>query len=487
MQLSGGAAFFGFAGAASANRTTSDPVSGAPVPDDPGQYTYATMGEGSNPTATLYGNFKCPYTKDFVLNNLEDVIREFVEPGRLDIRYRALAYEPPGESSHGSSYYYISSSDPRISECAMGAWNAEPNEYWAFFRDMFENRVSGDVTYDDMRARMRQSDLEERDTAISRAKDGRYEDPVYQTRYAAGDHGVEFTPTFELNGETTPPHHDTQDILNWIENRLPGAGTSSAPVGESGSATVGQGGDDWSRVGLSGSYDSPTAIATSLSYNGNHPTHVRLRNVGSDRFDAALEEWDYKDGWHTQETFGYAVLESGTHSLDGVSAEAGRVTTDHTFRSLEFGANFSATPVVFSQPQSYRGSHAVVTRHRNVSTSGMSVRLQEQESYGAHTTESVGYLAVEEGRGTLGGAAFEAGRTPESVTHGWHRISFDGSYSNPRFVADVQTYKGWNTSAVRYRNLSSSGVEVRIEEERSDDDEVTHRGESVGYLVFDGA
>jgi hypothetical protein len=99
---------------------------------------------------------------------------------------------------------------------------------------MFESQVSGNVTYDDMRDRMRQSDLEERDTAISWAKDGRYEDPVYQTRYAAGDDGVGFTPTFELNGETTPPHHDTQDILNWIENRLPmsvrAAPPSASPV-----------------------------------------------------------------------------------------------------------------------------------------------------------------------------------------------------------------------------------------------------------------
>ncbi|WP_227375697.1 hypothetical protein [Haladaptatus halobius] len=55
MRLSGGAAFLGLAGAASANHTTSGPVSGAPVPNDPNQFTYATMGEGNNPTATLYG------------------------------------------------------------------------------------------------------------------------------------------------------------------------------------------------------------------------------------------------------------------------------------------------------------------------------------------------------------------------------------------------------------------------------------------------
>ncbi|WP_433626991.1 DsbA family protein [Halomicrococcus sp. NG-SE-24] len=206
LRLTGGAALFGFTGTASANDAT-DPVSTAPVPGEPGQFTYATMGEGSNPTATLYGNFKCPYTKEFVLGNLEAVVEEFVEPGKLDLRYRALAYEPPGQSSHGSSYYYISDSDPRISECAMGAWDLAPDDYWAFFRDMFESQVSGTVTYDEMRSRMNDSDVDHRWGAISRAKDSDYEDPVYQTRYAAGDVGVTFTPTLALDGATTAPRH----------------------------------------------------------------------------------------------------------------------------------------------------------------------------------------------------------------------------------------------------------------------------------------
>ncbi len=368
----------------------------------------------------------------------------------------------------------------------MGAWDAEPGEYWAFFRDMFEDQVSGTVTYDDMRARMRQSDLEERGTTISRAKDGRYEDPVFQTRYAAGDDDVPFTPTLELNGDTTAPHHDTQEVLNWIESHLPENSTSSV-VGESWSASVQQSDpENWFGVGLAESYDTPVVIAKSLTYNGNHPTHVRLQNVGGGRFEFKLEEWDYKDGWHAKERLGYTVLESGTHSLDGAKAEAGRVTTDETFQSLRFEQDFSSTPVVFSQAQTYHGPHAVVTRNRDVTSNGMSVRLQEQDSYGWHTNESVGYLAVEEGHGTLGGSAFEAGRTSDSVTEDWPRLLFDRSYDSPQFVADIQTYHGWDSSEIRYRNLSSSGVEVRIEEERSDDSERDHTTESVGYLVFDG-
>ena len=484
LYLTGGAALLGVAGTASA----SEAVSTAPVPDDPGQFTYATMGEGTNPTATLYGNFKCPYTREFVLGNLDHVIEEFVAPGKLDLRYRALAYEPdPDDPSHGSSYYYISDSDPLISECAMGAWDADPHGYWSFFRDVFETQVSGTVTHDEMRERMADSGVDDRDAAISRARDDRYHDPVYWTRDAAYDAGVTFTPTLELNGETTAPHHDTQAVLDWISGHLPASSSSTSTLGEAGRRTVRQGStDDWFGESLSGTYDSPVVVAKSLAYDGADPTHVRLRSVGDDRFEFKLEEWEYEDGPHTSETVGYLALDDGTHSLDGATVEAGTVWTDDGFAAVSFDAGFASTPVVFSQPQTRRGLDAIVTRNRDVSADGMSVRCQEQDAYGAHMNEQVGYLAVERGYGTLGEAAFEAGRTADAVTHEWHEVTFDREYLDPQFVADIQTYDGYDASQVRYRNLTSSGAEVKIEEGRSEDDETVHRTERVGYLVVEG-
>lgn len=79
-----------------------------------------------------------------------------------------------------------------------------------------------------------------------------------------------------------------------------------------------------------------------------------------------------------------------------MKAESGRVTTDDDFQSVSFGRDFSTRPVVFSQAQSQSGLSAVVTRHDDVSQNGMRVRLKEQDSYGAHTTESVGYLVFDE-------------------------------------------------------------------------------------------
>jgi hypothetical protein len=49
----------------------------------------------------------------------------------------------------------------------------------------------------------------------------------------------------------------------------------------------------------------------------------------------------------------------------------------------------------------------------------------------------------------------------------------------------MQTIDGPNPAELRYRNLSDSGVEVRIEEEQSKDTETAHTTESVGYFVLE--
>ena len=54
------------------------------------------------------------------------------------------------------------------------------------------------------------------------------------------------------------------------------------------------------------------------------------------------------------------------------------------------------------------------------------------------------------------------------------------------FVADLQTFEGYNTAELRYRNLSGTGVDVKVEEEQSEDDETGHRYEAIGYAVFEG-
>jgi hypothetical protein len=265
--------------------------------------------------------------------------------------------------------------------------------------------------------------------------------------------------------------------------------TTLSVIGETGRLVTDQSGDsDWHTVSLTNSYTDPVVIMNPLSYNGGHPSHARLRNVGSDSFEFQIEEWNYLDQWHTEETVSYMVLEHGTHALpDGTSVEAGTLDTRLSFRSVSFSREFSSPPVVLSTVQTYNGPHAVVTRQRNVSTSGLKIRLQEEEAESWHTRESVGYVAIEPTAGTNDGTAFEAGTTGTTVNNGWHTIPFEQSYSSsPVFLSQIQTFEGTHPCGLRYRNLDSTDVEVFIEEEQSSDSEMWHTNENVGYLTLGG-
>lgn len=272
----------------------------------------------------------------------------------------------------------------------------------------------------------------------------------------------------------------------------PGERTASASVpGEIGSTTVEQAdADEWHGVGFERQHEDPVVVSKPLSdsYSDSHPAHVRLRNVGADGFDLQVEEWQYLDGDHRAETAHYLALAAGEHSVDDLAVDVGRVRTNHEFTGFAFGQSFDQRPLVFAQCQTSEGSDPVVTRLRNVTADGAEAMLQEEEAEehgGYHTPETVGYIAVEPGTGTVSGQPFEVGSA--DIHEEWDRIEFDQSYEDPKFVAGTQTFNGPNTANLRYRNLSASGVDVHVEEERSEDDETLHRYERVGYAVFESA
>ena len=91
------------------------------------------------------------------------------------------------------------------------------------------------------------------------------------------------------------------------------------------------------------------------------------------------------------------------------------------------------------------------------------------------------YVAVEAGTSLN----VQAGRTSDRVSEEWALISLERQIDvQPAFLAAIQTFDGTDTSTLRHRSLSSSGVEVFVEEEQSADDEVVHVTEVVGYLAL---
>jgi hypothetical protein len=260
--------------------------------------------------------------------------------------------------------------------------------------------------------------------------------------------------------------------------------------GEVGSVTINQpDAGTWHTVNLINRYIDPVVIMQPASFNGGHPTTIRIRNVTEYSFEFQMDEWDYLDGAHTTETIGYLVMEAGVYQLqNGTRIDAGVVEADHNFVEQVFYQTFTTAPVVLTQVQSAFESAAVVTRQRAIDVDSFQVKVQEEEGNdGAHAPETVGYIAIEPGAGAIGNMAFEVRRTPNAVTHSWYGIDFQHSYAAPIFLAGMQSYNGGNTAGVRYNALEADQTRVFVEEEQSADSEIRHVTEIIGYAVFDHA
>jgi hypothetical protein len=265
--------------------------------------------------------------------------------------------------------------------------------------------------------------------------------------------------------------------------------SSGSALGESGTVTIDQvDSNQWHTVTLNKAYASPVVIMQPPTFNGGDPSTIRIRSVGANSFQFQIDEWECRDGAHTTETMGYLVVEAGEHVLgDGTKVKAGTVSAGGALVSVAFGSAFGAVPVVLTQAQTVNEATAVATRQQEVSASGFKVRLQEQEAADrVHAAETVGWIAIDVHGGASSGPTMEAGRTADEVTHEWHAISFTQSYaSSPVFLAAMQTADGGDTASLRCQAVTSSGAEVFVEEEDSNDSETSHTTEVVGYIALE--
>ncbi|MEL6476807.1 MAG: putative Ig domain-containing protein, partial [Pseudomonadota bacterium] len=245
-------------------------------------------------------------------------------------------------------------------------------------------------------------------------------------------------------------------------------------------------GDTWFSVSFDVALDDPAVIAGPLSTNGAQQASVRIRNVSEDGFEYQLDEWDYLDGFHIEETLSWVAIESGRHTLDnGAVIEAGTGLGGTEFAGVSFSSAFDAAPVVFGQATSDNGPAAITTRLDDVSANGFSFKFQEEEAADqVHPTEDLGWIAVS--AGSFDGLA--AGTTGETVTHLDTTINLGAGFdaADSFLLADMQTFNGPDTATVRLRDQTSGTATVFIEEETSADAETNHLlAEQVGWLVLD--
>lgn len=279
-----------------------------------------------------------------------------------------------------------------------------------------------------------------------------------------------------------------EHVMNQIGQPRGTAAASSASNVEFDAKTISID-DYWRTIGFENRYSHPTVVAPSLSYVGDDPAHVRLNGATGRSIEARVEEWAYLNDRHYEEEAGLLVFNRGTHTSDnGRHIEARRNRVNHEWRRISFDQTFSSTPVVLATSQTVVGDDPIIVRFQNVTRSSFEMRVQEEDAEHEgeyHYEELVGWIAFEPGRGSLNGRDYEAGSV--SADHRWQHLEFERSYSNPVFLANPTTYEGWNTVTVRYKNLTSTGVDFFLQEDQSVDEEMTHdTPERVDYVVVEG-
>jgi len=150
-------------------------VANAPAPSF-SDADFAVMGTTDAPTVTLYGNWKCPYTREFVVSSLGDVVSTYVEPGALRLRFRALAYR------NGDPF--LGPDAPRAAWAGQAVWARDPASFWRYFATVFRNQPperESWATAARLRTFMRAASVSGRDDVTEDVHAGRRDDRVRKT------------------------------------------------------------------------------------------------------------------------------------------------------------------------------------------------------------------------------------------------------------------------------------------------------------------
>jgi len=197
-------------------------------------------------------------------------------------------------------------------------------------------------------------------------------------------------------------------------------------------------------------------------------------------FTFTLEEWEYEDGPHPAvEDINWIAVEEGVHTLpDGRVIEAGRADADEGTTTVGFGGTFNTAPVVLTQVMSNRDPITVDSDPFNITSTGFTLSLQEEQAQdGSHGSESVGWIAVEPGRGAV---------THPTLDESRDIIGLGGVFSDPVSVADTQTLNDPDPGTVIINGGNgTSTIGLFFQEERSADNEQNHANEVVGIVTFE--
>jgi hypothetical protein len=220
----------------------------------------------------------------------------------------------------------------------------------------------------------------------------------------------------------------------------------------------------WQSVDESFSLDSVLFYSAPTNF-GKQRGVVRMRQQNN-QAQFRFQEWSNLDGGHAFETINVVSVPTGTWSdLDNSRIiKVGTVELSGTgqWKVITFYPVFTNPPAVVASLQTSNGGDAVDVRVRNVTTTSMQVALfeEEQKMGTGHVPETVAYLAV------------------ETTSDGIDLLNSEAERLQLPFQASgVSINHSWTSIADNYQ--------LRLEEDRSRDQEVFHALETIHVIKID--
>ena len=133
-----------------------------------------------------------------------------------------------------------------------------------------------------------------------------------------------------------------------------------------------------------------------------------------------------------------------------------------------FNRPFSSVPVVVLGPLSANHAHGATLRVRRVATTGFEFQVDEWDYLdGAHPSEQVSFLALEEGSHDIGGLRWEAARLPGVNRVGTAASFLESFVSPPLVLAQIEGEANANALSARVRGVSVGGFEALLQSEEA--------------------
>ncbi|MFE4105863.1 CAP domain-containing protein [Almyronema epifaneia] len=311
---------------------------------------------------------------------------------------------------------------------------------------------------------------------------------TYQITFSGGELAQAVNQTITLANQNVKLDLATDQLpTNGGSN---GSTTAATDIGEYGTLALNH---QWQTVTLDKTYVNPVVIVSDPTLKGVDPVAIRLRNVTSGSFQIRLQEPQYKDGRHTNESVSYLVMEAGDWMLaDGTRISAGTYASDRLtsqrFDSVDL-TGFDTAPTVLAQVQTFNGNDWITTRTTAQSATGFQLAMQKEEALNKslHPAETIGWLAIEQGIASDGDTLLQGGTTGRAYDHNRATVSLASGFDTaPALIAKLGSYYGSDTANLRLEAITSTSFGVGVYEEQSLDAELSHTQETVAFLALAG-